>query len=104
MAQQAPQATGFVPKVGTGSVVTDNIYPILFLENQQAKERIFALRNAALHRNRKNASDIAALSAAYWALKDVAEENLRKALDDGRLLMCWEGSGLLALASKGVAA
>ena len=105
MAQQHIHIAGFVPQTGTGSLITDHIWTVVFLENELARHRIRAMRSEAFKRqNYQETPETEALSTAYGALHDIAEKNLQLAKDDGKLLTCWEGSTLLAIARQGGAA
>lgn len=105
MAQQHIPTAGFVPQTGTGSLITDHIWAVLFLENDLARDHIKAIRADDLKRQQwQETPQTEALGMAYWALRDIADKNLQLAKDDGKLLMCWEGSTLLAIARRGGAA
>jgi hypothetical protein len=100
MAQQHTPAEGIGKTVGA-----DHIWTVRHLENALARERIIAMRFMMLERtNWAESPETEALFIASCALRKEAERYLELAKSEGQLLMCWEGSTVLALASQGGAA
>jgi len=76
---------------------TDHIYPILYLEdleNCRLMDQLYARR---CRQARRSSQELSAIWASLCALEAQALRYLRTAKDDGKLLMCWEGSTVVNL-------
>lgn len=82
---------------------TEHIFPILYIEAIRDHDTLDKHDSAYRALKRKNIKVSRALWAGVCALDTVALKYLRSALNDGKLLMCWEGSKVIDLAKGGAA-